>query len=363
MGKLEQLARYPFRITSVSRRILMKPPASFLLRQCVLFLLALASSGQMALGFDPAPPKLNVMTWNVEWMFDDNPSDNRSDLAREQSSPSKEYWQWKVSAVANAISKCGASIVALQEIEGDQTLADIAAALRASHNVSYRYVFIQGSDRFTEQDVGLLYRSGLVEYRRHEQSREMFESERYYNLSKHLVGVFQWKNVASPLTVMTAHFRATEEAEALRVRQARLARFWLAPHLDKGGDVILLGDLNTERWVGDESFEMAVLTRGDGTDSKDTPLVDLLKHAAPESRRTHLILDDQFDRILASPSMTVDDPANQDWVFEKIVTRPDLVIRGAGADGKAHWDQRLTMPTLELDVSDHYPVVATFLLR
>jgi hypothetical protein len=36
-----------------------------------------------------------------------------------------------------------------------ETLLDISAALRANHNLSFRHAFIQGSDTFTEQDVGL----------------------------------------------------------------------------------------------------------------------------------------------------------------------------------------------------------------
>jgi len=180
-------------------------------------------------------------------------------------------------------------------------LTAIAAELRQKHNLNYRHAFIPGSDRFTEQDVGLLFRSGLTQYRRHEQSREMFDSNNYYNLSKHLVGEFSWKTVASPLTVMTVHLRATAEAEDIRIRQARLARFWLEPQLARGEDVILLGDLNSERPVGENSGDMQDLV-GAGTDG---PLVDLLSLAPDDQRKTHLILDRAFDRILVSPALSL----------------------------------------------------------
>lgn len=302
------------------------------------------------------------MTWNVEWMFDDYRGDNRSELAREQSAPSKEYWQWKVAAVAEAIAKCDATIVALQEIEGEQTLADIAAELREKHHRSYRAAFIPGSDRFTEQDVGILQRTGLAHYRRHEQSKTMFDSEQFYNVSKHLVAEFRWADVASPLTVMNMHLRAKAEAESERTRQARLARYWLEPQLDAGQDVIFLGDLNSEHSVGELAGEMQQLVAG-GDVAQPPQLVDLLENAPADQRRTHAILSKAFDRILVSPSLIADEPGQRDWVFANIAVRPELVIRGQGNDGPAHWDGRLTMQLDELDVSDHYPLVATFELR
>ncbi len=46
-------------------------------------------------GLDPAPSQLVVMTWNVEWMFDHDQSDNKSDLSKQQSSPSADYGSGK----------------------------------------------------------------------------------------------------------------------------------------------------------------------------------------------------------------------------------------------------------------------------
>ncbi len=305
-----------------------------------------------------APPRaLVVATWNVEWMYDDDKSDNRSDLAKEQSAPSKEFWQTKLSHVATVIAAINPDIIALQEIEGDQTLVAIAAELRQKHNKSFRHAFIAGSDRFTEQDVGLLFRNGLTQYRRHEQNREMFDSNNFYNLSKHLVGEFSWKSIASPLTLMTVHMRATEEAEEFRIKQARLARQWLEPQLARGEDVILLGDFNSEHPVGESTGDMAELIGS----VKPPAMVDLLKFAPESQRTTHLILPRAFDRIVVSKSM-VDDGPGVDWVFKQIVVRKDLVVRGK-LDGQEHWDNRFTMSLDELDASDHAPLVATFELK
>ncbi len=321
-----------------------------------------SNAGRPAQAQDEPPPKLVVATWNVEWMFDDDLSDNRSDLSKQESAPTKEFWRNKLENVAKALAATAADIIALQEIEGDQTLSAIAAELRQKHNANYRYAFIPGSDRFTEQDVGLLFRSGLTQYRRHEQSREMFESNNYYNISKHLIGEFNWKSIASPLTVMTVHLRAMAEQEDLRIRQARLAQYWLKPNIAKGEDVILLGDFNSEHPVGEIAGDMLELTGGsDETDKQKSGLVDLLNFAPAEQRITHLILPRAFDRILVSQSL-IDDGPGQDWVFKQIEIRRDLVVRG-NQDGQEHWDNRLTMSLDELDTSDHFPLVATFELK
>lgn len=320
---------------------------------------------QLSNAQDVAPEKLVVVTWNVEWMYDDDLSDNRSELSKEQSAPSKDYWQKKLDNVAASLAATGADIIALQEIEGDQTLIAIAAELRQRHKLNYRHAFIPGSDRFTEQDVGLLFRSGLTQYRRHEQTREMFDSNNYYNISKHLVGEFNWKSIASPLTVMTVHLRATAEAEDFRVRQARLARYWLTPQLNRGEDVILLGDLNTEHAVDENQGDMLELAgtpeTGNAKDASAPPMVDLLKFLPADQRTTHLILPRAFDRMLVSQSLIEDGP-NKDWVFKQIEVRSELVIRGK-QDGQEHWDNRLTLPIDELDTSDHFPLVATFELK
>jgi len=333
-------------------------PSRFFARLLATFALtSLCPFAAVVRAQDAPPRELVVATWNVEWMYDDDKSDNRSDLAKEQSAPSKEFWQTKLSNVATAIAAIDPDIIALQEIEGDQTLIAIAAELRQKHNKSYRHAFIAGSDRFTEQDVGLLFRNGLTQYRRHEQNREMFDSNNFYNLSKHLVGEFSWKSIDSPLTLMTVHMRATVEAEEFRIKQARLARHWLEPQLARGEDVILLGDLNSEHPAGESAGDMAELVGS----AKPPAMVDLLKFAPDSQRTTHLILPRAFDRMVVSQSL-MDDGPGSDWVFKQIEVRKDLSIRGK-LDGQEHWDNRLTMSLDELDASDHAPLVATFELK
>lgn len=307
--------------------------------------------------FDAPPRELRIMTWNVEWMFDAYHGDNRSKLSREQSAPTEEFWEAKLAAVTELLARYQPDIIALQEIEGAQTLRQIGERLRQQHQLIYQYAFIEGSDSFTEQDVGCLSRSGLCSFKRHVQSQTMYDSHQYYNLSKHLACEFRWAGLDNPLVVLTVHLRATPEAEDLRVRQARLARHWLQPDLAAGRDVILLGDLNTEQTVLSPAAEIAEIV---GTDASPQ-MVDLLGHASNPNQSTHLVLEKQFDRVFVSPSLMQDGPG-EDWSFEKIEVLPDGIVRGQ-PDGEQHWHNRLTIAIDELDISDHYPVMATFILK
>lgn len=303
--------------------------------------------------YDSAPEKLSVMTWNVEWMFDYRKQGN-SKLAAEQSAPSEEYWNWKLKSVAKVIAAEEPHIVALQEIEDGSTLGALRGVLKELGH-SYRYCFINGRDTFTGQDVGFLMKSGLVGYSRREQSKVMYDSNDYRNISKHLIGEFRWHEVERPMTILNVHFYARAEAEDRRVKQARLARHFLTDALEEEHDCILLGDTNSEHTPGRMVGDVEAIVGNAPT------MIDLLTKADQPNLPTHLVLEKQFDRIYISSSLMEDGPG-KDWVFKSIRIVTDGVINGQ-RDGEEHWDGRLTMSTDELDVSDHFPVVAEFELK
>jgi hypothetical protein len=80
----------------------------------------------------------------------------------------------------------------------------------------------------------------------------------------------------------------------------------------------------------------------------------------PSQRQTHLLAGREFDRILVSPSLLEDKPGVPDLVFKKIEIRRDLAIRGAADTPSQHWDDQWETTNKHLDLSDHYPVIATF---
>lgn len=309
---------------------------------------------------DRAPASLKIATWNLEWFFDDFQGNNRSDVAKEQSAPNREEWDWRVNMFAAAIAKFEPTILAVQEIEDRVVMQALTKVLKERFNLSYRVAFIEGFDSGTEQDVAILFRSGLVEIARREQNNSMFESKEFYNLSKHLIARFEWQDGQRvvPLTLLVMHLRATADAAELRRKQAKLAHLWMSRAIARGENVIILGDFNVEESVGQiqpDGDGMHLLLGRDNTNPKDD-LVDLLERAPEGARQTHLLLEKQFDRILASPSL-VDGQGG--YSLSKIEVLSQFNIRGNGIDAD-HWDTRYTKAREERDLSDHHPVMATF---
>ena len=340
-----------------------RPPVVLLLpaRSCSLGALAvlfcLAASGQAQ---STAEDRIVIGSWNLEWFFDADLADNRSPLARQQSAPSQPDWTWKRDAVADVIGKMAPTILAVQEVENRRVLVELVEQIKKKHGLAYRVAFINGYDSFTEQDVGYIFRADLVQFSRREQTREMYNSRTYYNLSKHLFARFQWGRGANieTLTVVNVHLRAGEEARPLREKQCRLIRHWVDPLLAAGENVVVLGDLNASKDCEqtEPDGDLGILCRAAEAGGGQA-LLDLHRKLEPAHRATHLV-GRQFDRILVSPSLMEDTPERMDLVFDSIRCRHELVVRGER--DKDHRDRFYQIPVVERDVSDHYPLLVEF---
>ncbi len=315
---------------------------------------------------DSPPASLKIATWNLEWFFDANPGDNRSKIAKEEAAPNEAAWKWKRDSIATAIASMKPTIIALQEIEGKNVLHELVNQLKDAHQLTYRIAFVEGFDGSTEQDVGILYQNGCVEYSRREQNTKMFESRTFYSLSKHLFAKFEWdaNGRTEKLTIMNMHLRAGEGAIKERQQQSKLAHFMLREQIKAGENIVMLGDMNLESKAGtpmkdDDGIENL---SGRSTPTADDDLIDLHTKLPENKSRTHLVLDRQFDRILVSPSMMEDAPKIKDWVFQKIEVFSEIAIRGKDPVND-HWEKRYTKPIEQRDLSDHFPVMATFLLK
>jgi endonuclease/exonuclease/phosphatase family metal-dependent hydrolase len=307
-----------------------------------------------------------VATWNLEWFFDEYQEDNFSKLAKEQSAPSRTDWAWKRDAVADAIAELRPDVVAFQEIEGQRALFYLTRSIESRHQAKYRVGFVEGTDYYTEQDVGFLTRSGsdLTRIARYEQSRTMFESAQYSNVSKHAEAVCDVPvgNGVEKVTIVNVHFRAGSDNASTRTKQARLVHAWLAERIANGENIIVLGDTNSDEtsYPPLDGTDIAALA-GLETPQRDDDLIDLGQYLSAEKRRTHLLPNRHFDRILVSRSLVEDDPNREDLVFHSIARREDLSIRGKGIDPQDdHWNGYWKMSAKERDISDHWPVVAVF---
>jgi endonuclease/exonuclease/phosphatase family metal-dependent hydrolase len=313
---------------------------------------------------DELPEKLRIVTWNLEWFYDDYTGDNPSKLARDQSAPTSEDWQWRLEVVGNAIAKLDPTILCLQEVESRRTMFALVKHLREKHKLDYRLAFIEGSDVFTEQDVCILAKSGLIEFSRKEQSKEMFQSKDYYDLQKHLFATFEWGtgDAKQRLTLLNVHMRSMEDADAIRQRQARLCQRWLQEKLSAGEHVILLGDTNTNSLDENPASDSDLgILRGLHTPEVHDDLFDAHALIPAKQRATHIILK-QFDRILVSRSLREATPGKKHFVLTSANCRADVNTRGQEQD-KDHWNIYWKISADERDVSDHFPVVADFELK
>ena len=65
----------------------------------------LCSLTSVTFSADPAPEKIVIGTWNIEWFYDHDQSDNKTDLAKKLSAPSEQDWQWRVSSLPKSLRK------------------------------------------------------------------------------------------------------------------------------------------------------------------------------------------------------------------------------------------------------------------
>jgi len=313
---------------------------------------------------DPLPEKIVVATWNVEWLFDDYTGDNPQELARSQSAPSREAWDWKLAGIAKAIAEIKPTILALQEIENKRVMFYLTSKLKKEYALDYDVAFIEGDDFFTEQDVAVLSLSGLRGFAFRKQTKEMYDTKQYYNVNKHVLCEFAWGEGPQKveLLLINVHFRAQPGAGAIRTRQAKLVRQWLNDAINVGANVMIVGDVNTEETYETTTKEGDLGTlRGLNTPQSSDDLTDLYEFYKGESKETHLV-HKQFDHILVTPSLVKGRLGGGGLVFQSIAIRRDLVIRGKAQD-KDHMDVFWQIPEDERDVSDHYPVVAEFAIQ
>ncbi len=307
---------------------------------------------------------VTVATWNLEWFYDDFLADNSSDLSRQRAAPSRADWDWKRQSVARVIAELRPTILCLQEVENREVVYRLVREIEETHGIKYRYAFIDGFDFATDQDVAIIYQSGLVEYSRREQTAEMYDSGEFYNLSKHLIARFQWGSGEEKrsLVILNCHLRAMPEQFELRQRQGRLIHAWMSDLVSSGENVIVTGDFNSEVDFGTETAgsDLSII-RGLDSPSTDDDLRDAHEFLPLDRRVTH-VSGRQYDRILYSRSLGIDDAQRKDLVVSSAVVRRDLVVQGA-MDGQEHWDAYYQVPADERDLSDHYPLVVEFLVK
>lgn len=308
------------------------------------------------------------MSWNLEWFFDDSRQGNVSALAQEKSAPNRDAWDWRRDAVAASIAAVKPTIVALQEIEGPQVLWYLARAIEREHVLSYADHALEGNDRYTEQDVGLLTTgpAEVVSLLTGSVTERMRREGVYAPVPKHLAAILEIlvEGQSETILVVNLHLRSGAAEADTRAMQAASVNRWIALWQSPITHLIVLGDFNTEARadrITAGSEMSALITRGTADPTDD--LVDLLERVPDTERQTHMIRGKEFDRILVSKSLVDDDPDRLDVCLRSVIVRPDLSIRGGVDVVDQHWNHYWDIDAVSRDLSDHYPLIAEFEIR
>ena len=301
----------------------------------------IVSANSMLVAHCAQPESLTVMTWNLEWFYDEFQDDSFSKLAKEKAAPGRPAWAWHRDAIAASIAKAKPTILAMQEVENRRVLWYLSKSLD-KHGLEYHELCNQSDDHFTEQDVGVLFRepanaTAVTQFR---QTSRQFKSREFYNVTKHSFVEFEFPvgDSSETVCILNIHLRSRAEGEPLRRKQAKLVHHWMANRIRPGDNVIILGDTNTEE-RGNETradSDLGILC-GKHTIGIDDDLYDLHFHLPTDQRQTHLLPGRQFDRILVSKSLLEDDPQRPDLVFESIAVLRELAVQGKQDVPEDHW--------------------------
>jgi exonuclease III len=193
---------------------------------------------------------LRIMQYNVEWLFTDYYK-NADCPGAGCTWQNETIAQTHIQYVANVINDVQPDIMNLCEVEGCDELDELIKQTSPEYNP----YLIQGSDTSTGQNVGMLTKinPSVSLYRSEERvSYPVPGSKCGYNgspgtsgVTKHYITEFQWQNMKVlyiGLHLLAYPTDTTRCAE--REAQATVIQNIIVPYIQKGYEVIVMGDFN-----------------------------------------------------------------------------------------------------------------------
>ncbi|MEM7153104.1 MAG: hypothetical protein AAF799_09685 [Myxococcota bacterium] len=123
---------------------------------------------------EPAAPAAKVPegsfavgTFNLEWAFDAI-EDKRPKKAQPNVPKTDEEWEWKRDRIVEVLVAERLDVVVLTELGGERELSDIVTEITVKDGYDYSYAWVESSDKFTGQDVGIISRYPIENERRYE---------------------------------------------------------------------------------------------------------------------------------------------------------------------------------------------------
>lgn len=286
-----------------------------------------------------------IGTWNLEWFYNADSSDDEFAISDPIAPPNNQEYQDRVKTIANAIAEIHPTILALQEVENEEVVQDLAEKLFSEHSLEYEVAFVKGRDTFTGQDVAYLVEKGIPLSASRFDFSPFDDDDDFKDLSKHLK--LNTTLNGESFALINVHLITRQQP---RLKQANTLRAWISPSVATG-HLVVLGDFNTGQRFNQTSpdGDMGII-RGLSTSDQDDDLFDA--HQLLGQRATH-VSGRELDRVLVSPSLQDNDGLE----LMSIETRRDLAIIGTEDRGRGvDYSKSIS----EQDLSDHFPLVATF---
>ena len=217
-----------------------------------------------------AAESVRFATFNVYWLFDDEPPLQRWGDRRQD-----QTWEQALAKVADAVAAIDADVIALQEVEDRRAVERLNEAL-AERNKSYPHFWVgAGTDPFTGQDVAILSRfpnitEPILAYTT---LREDFKNEDGYARVAALQKFMRvdLEILGEAVTVYALHLKSKRgnriSSDRERLAQAKMVRRLVRATLEKGRPkVVVMGDFNDGpdsktlreiRGLNDTSWEMS----------------------------------------------------------------------------------------------------------
>lgn len=193
----------------------------------------------------PAGPTIEIATWNTARFFDQVCDSGRCDAAQNdyEELPSAAQFQYKASQLATGITRQDADIMLLQEVESQDCIDALIAALPAGR---WPVAVLGEMGQDASVDVAVLANGELVNVIRHRNVPLPLPGGGSTTFTREFLEV-ELLIQGRPVTVFSAHFRSkSNDDPSRRLAEARGAAAIVAASAAASPDslVVMGGDLN-----------------------------------------------------------------------------------------------------------------------
>ncbi len=287
---------------------------------------------------------IRVASFNTEFLFDGEGDEGQADFPWKGDTAAARVHIDNVGAV---IRRVDADVIMLVEVENEAVLQMLVAGPLAG--MGYTAHFVQGNDRFTGQDMGLLSRLPVEATGRTDERAPLpGNPSETYGVSKNL-----WARVSIggvETTLIGLHFLAQPDnatRKPQREAQAEVIRRLVASEQADGREVIVMGDVNdfddtiADRKGNQPITEVAALLKR-GADGADNDLRNVMGEVPVAERFSNL-----YDR---NRNETIEE--GELGAIDHVFVSPGLFRRIREVRYVHAHDPRT--------VTDHFPISVTF---